>query len=74
LVQLQTIQPDIIYGEIRAQSQKRRPLLGNRSVNMLPWQPNYVIGVIDTHKTTEVLLEGVFSVGSLQRLYKYNEI
>jgi hypothetical protein len=40
-----------------------------RPVNTFPQQPNQVTATTDTHATTEELLEAVFSVWSLQKLY-----
>jgi hypothetical protein len=44
------------------------------SVNTLTWQPSYVTAITDTYTTIEELLEAVFSVGSMQRLYKESQL
>jgi hypothetical protein len=49
---------------------ERQSLLGNWSANMFPQQPTRVTTEANTHATTEELLELVFSVGSVQRVYK----
>jgi hypothetical protein len=41
---------------MKAQSQRRRSLLDNGSVNTFPRQPNPVTAATDTHATTEELL------------------
>jgi hypothetical protein len=44
-------------------------LIGNGSANMLPQQPDHVTAITNTHATIQELLEAVFSVGPMQRLY-----
>jgi hypothetical protein len=51
------------------QNQRRCPMLGNGSVNMFPWEATHVTAATDMHATKEELLEMVFSVGSVSRLY-----
>jgi hypothetical protein len=54
--------------------QRRHPLLGNGSANTIPQQPNHMTTATDTHATTEKLLEAVFSVGSMLKLYTGNQM
>jgi ribosome-interacting GTPase 1 len=48
-------------------------LVGNSSVNKFPQQSTHVNAVTDTHTTIEELLEAVFSVGSVHRIYQENK-
>jgi hypothetical protein len=56
--------------EARLVESERQSLLGNWSANTFPQLPTHVTTAADTHATTEELLELVFSVESVQRVYQ----
>jgi hypothetical protein len=54
---------------VRIAEHRRHPLQGSGSVNTFPRQPNHVAAATDTHAIIEELLQVVFSVGFVPRLY-----